>query len=189
MSDPNEHTSAFKIWKYFFRIRVPSMYTRSSAHLRNRPSITTGDPVADRKMALEMTEIRCTIRNMVEYRAEGAQLELVDPKDSMTIYEILMDFLDQQNAAYQFSHNYGLGNNEKLELIRDLDDLAKEVYQVALKYYPNHLQERSTLGLFERKPDLGLKGKSKVKYNLKREHKSVSDMISTKALERTKSWQ
>lgn len=188
MADPVEHTNAFKVFHYHFYFRVPKMFTITQEELDGRGFITSGNPLRDKEMAKEPVDVRGTIRQMVNYRRDGATITLNYPvKDSVRIYEYITGYLDEVTEALYRSFNTRPPDQE---LLRDLDELAADVYKVARHYIQTNARENTGLGIFERQRSFGLGGKkSRIKVNVEKEHKSMSESISMTALERNKPWQ
>lgn len=187
MPKASEHTNAYKLFHYPFYCKVPAMFTITQDELDVRGAVTSGRPELDRAIANEPMDIRCTIRQMIEYRREGAQITLIRPKeDSVRIYDILTGFLGDIQQQMDRSFNVQIKDQE---LVQEVDEFAAEVYKIARHFIKTGVGS-DKLSIFERGPSgLGLKGKSKVKVKLEKEHKPMAEDISIKALERTKSWQ
>lgn len=185
--DVKEHTPMYKLFHYPFYFKVPEVFTISDTELEVRGVPTTGDALQDQMVAMEPITVQATIRQMIEYRRDGAEITLVNPEDSGKIYEIIAAALGDISAQLDRSLNVQLQDQE---LIRDLDDFAGELYKIARHYIAMAPTDNTKgLGVFERGRGLGLKPKSKVKLTLEKEHKPMSESISIKALERNKRWQ
>lgn len=184
--DSKEHTAMYKLFHYLFYFQVPEIFTVSDEELSIRGRVTTGDSVWDQRLALEPIVIQATIRQIIEYRRDGAEITILNPEDSAKIYEIIAEALGVISDQLDRSLNIQIKDQE---LIRDLDDFAGEVYKIARHYIAKGSVDTSKgLGVFERGPGLGIKHKSKIRLTLDKEHKPMSETISIKALERNKQW-
>ena len=189
MIDTKEHTAAYKIFHYPFYFKVPAMFTYSELEIQDRGIPTTGDATFDRVLAEEPMNVRGTIKQMVDYRKEGAQITLNNPKeDSVRLYEIIVEHLGDVKQQLEQSLNVQLKDTE---FLRELDALASDVYVIARHYIKTAGSKNSPLGIFERKRRFGLQSKrpSKIQIDVEKEHKNMSEGLSIKAMERKKPWQ
>lgn len=132
-----EHTSAYKIFHYYYQCQIPQHYLYSQEYMEVFGLPTTGQSDVDRELSQSMVPAQLTIAQMAEYLDEGASIVLIDPYEAATIYGIVNDHLENWRV-----HTVGFGGLEvPMEDLRKLDALAKEVFKVGRAYLPQPEKE------------------------------------------------
>lgn len=191
------HTAAYKIFHYPFVCRIPAIHLVSEEVVSQAGSLTTGDPVSDRALAMQMVDAQLTIAGMAMHLHEGASIVIPSGEDAAKIYRIIKQHLDDWFANSQQNMHATQTNAEDLE---KLDQLAGEIYPHA-RYHliekPFHGQLVNRLQeLFARRGGLGRTGREQQAI-IKRErkdtqpaqHTPMSEMINEQFERRKREWQ
>ena len=182
-----EHTAAFKIWKYLFLCEVAEMHLMSQEFIEKAGLVTTHDPELDRSMALQPRQCQLTIAGMTQFHSEGISFNLVNPEDSIRIYQIIFDHLTDWSNAVRDNVNV---LEAPVDELRMLDDLAAEVYKLARFYWKDnpyhgrleHFLHQKTRNRIRRHTKLTLKTDNPV------EHTPMADAIREELKNRNKPW-
>lgn len=144
MSNPGQHTAAFKIFHYPYYCRVRGIHLLSDVQLEVFGIVSTGSGRVDSTVAQEYVDCQLTMADMAELFSEGVSIILTEPEKSVVMYEILrehlQDHLEHVNTAINVQ-------KAPLEDLRKLDALAAEIYKVARIYKPvSEIAKRGVLG-------------------------------------------
>jgi hypothetical protein len=128
--DTSNHTDAYKIFNYYYEVQIPASF--ANVELR----ALMGEYKYDRRGAAEqeatdMIRKRHTIAELTELNMQGARIILMNPKDSVVIYNTIQDYLKKRRHDVKYSLSTGEVN---LTDLSKLDAFAKSVYHVARQY-------------------------------------------------------
>lgn len=181
-----QYTAAFKIFNFYFRVMVPKIH--GSANMRTMIGSDVYSSQEQERAELNETELKqYTINDMIELRRAGSTITFVNPDDSVKVYEIIKQHLEDVNNRT----NHSL-HTKKINMadMQDLDDFAREIHRVARNYAPVDITQ-STVGkrldelMRSRGLSRTLKPKQEHKDELKpKEHRSILANISKTAVER-----
>ena len=177
--DNPKHTAAYKIFHYNFEVTIPSMYLYSERYLDVFGMETSGDTSIDEGYATAPTRAYLTIAAMATYHNEGADIGLINPEDSLRIYNYVNEHLTEWNKTMRFDVNRREAPTDDL---RALDAFAKAIYPTARHYMT---AEPVASSLFAALDNIGTRPMSKdlqkpiaeVKSSLAEEHTSVVDEL------------
>lgn len=143
-NDPTKHTAAFKIFNYRFIVQIAQMHLISQEELDNCWRVTSGNAAVDRTLAREIVQAQLTIAEMAKYHANGVSMTLATPEDSVRIYGIIHEHLQDWKRELQSSVTL---TTAPVDELRELDELAAIVYNVA-RYYWNNQPYHGKLNTF-----------------------------------------
>jgi len=92
---------AYEIFHTPFLCRIPAIYMYSAEYLAEAGTYTTGDPKMDMAIMREPLERYMTVAGMVLFHDEGAPITLVNVQDSVKIYQLLIDHLENWKVVFQ----------------------------------------------------------------------------------------
>lgn len=144
-ADPSKHTAAYKIFHYKFICSIAAMHLQRQEHLEVFGYVTSGDAKVDRALALADMHVQLTIAAMAQFYDEGIPFKLVDPRDSVKIYQYINQHLLDWKQHIEFSST----TEAPIDELRKLDLVAAEVYQHARHYIqsaPFHSTLLNTIG-------------------------------------------
>jgi hypothetical protein len=191
----SEHTPAYKIFHYYFMVMIPAAY----AYQNDQAMLGVyqyQSKEAEESAAQEMVTRQHTVAEMVEYWKAGARLILCNPKDSETIYGWIREHVQGKMNKLGTSLNVG---NVPIQDLKDLDDFARSIYQVARNYEEGGdireaalVQKAETIfrrrgGLRRQRPseqEESAGSNAPAEKPAPREHDPMADEISRLALER-----
>jgi hypothetical protein len=185
---PLNHTPAYKLFHYLFLCEIAQMHMSSREYLAQSGVVTTGDPMLDRQSALQPMQCQMSIAGMAVMHSEGVSINLVQPEDSLKIYQIIYDHLTDWSRAA--NENVNIVTAPTDDLIK-LDAFAAEVYKLARFYWkdsPYHgrldhfLKNQSRRGV-RRSPQV-----EPTSINHQPEHTPMADSIREGLRDRTKPW-
>lgn len=127
-----ERTAASRIFEDCYLVSMAQMYLWSAEHLELIGSPTTGDPNIDRTMANSPCQRYLTIADMVRYHREGVTFQLVTPEDSITIYKVLKEHLNDWLNALRYDVTR---TKAPMDDLIEMDRLAASMYNVAQHYW------------------------------------------------------
>lgn len=105
----------------------------SANYLKISGVVSTGDKTVDKAMGDYPVAVWLTPVAMAEFRNDGASFTLNNPADAAPIYKHLRDHLmDWKN---HIDRNINI-NDPPMEDLRKLEELAQEMYPIALGYMP-----------------------------------------------------
>lgn len=183
MTQPAEHTPAFKIFHYYYEVYVPQYALYGENYLQDYGFPTTGNRETDRAMANQRTLCQLTLAQMAEHIDNGISVILADPTKSMELYEIVNKHLIEwkQKASFDRHINVPLEDLKKLEVLAvNLYDIAKATGQVKAT---NSRLFGSIDSISPIKANT-----SNTNSNVKQQHETVVDGISKEVFSRKKSW-
>lgn len=181
-----QQTAAYKLFHYRFLCEVAQMHLYEANWLDISGFNTTGNPTLDRQMAIQPVVVQLTPAAMAKFHDEGVEMRLVNPEDSVKIYQLIFDHLnDWQNAV-----NLDINRmNGPLDDLKKFDRLASEVYKLARYYWkdqPYHGRfAQFVRGRGARRP--GLELQSTAAQN-QPEHTPMADAVAQGLKERSRPW-
>lgn len=188
MSNTSEHSPAFKIFHYYYKVYIPQSHLYSRDYIQQFGIPTSGNKAIDREMANSKTLAQLTIAQMADHFSNGANMILQESSKSVEIYGIIRDHLLK---CKQQAENPVGGEPPPMDDLRKLDELATELYKIA-KGYMNEAPEDSNL--FRRLDSLGSRRAMRRERDLPEErrvpeeHTPISDAIAKANFQRTKQW-
>lgn len=123
-ADPSKHSAAYKIFHYKFICSIAAMHLQRQEHLEVFGYVTSGDAKVDRALAHAEMHVQLTIAAMAQFYDEGIPFKLVDPKDSVKIYQTIHQHLMDWKQHIEFSSTF----EAPIDELRKLDAVAAEVY-------------------------------------------------------------
>ncbi len=144
-----QHTTEYKLKNYKFSFSIPALHFYSAEYQKEFGVTSSGDKGIDRMMMDSMVGSRDTILEMAKLYDKDVTIRLDDPKDSVRIYEIVKEHLDNWNRAAQTEHNLG---DIPMDELRMLDEFAGSIQTLARRYKPDVGQKSK---FFERTRNMG----------------------------------
>lgn len=123
----NTNTAAFKIFNQLFKVIMPVMQVRTIEDIQQRGVVISGDRRYDEAMRAERRLYYQTIAQLVEFHRRGVAIRLVEPKDSVVIYELVQQHLEDWAGTLKFSFNVRVDQEVVDDLIA-MDEFATAVY-------------------------------------------------------------
>lgn len=139
--DKSKHSAAYKIFRYEWDIMLPLMYVYSEEYMRISGSVIS-DPVYDAKLPRQMVGGRYTIEQMAVLLDEGATIQLVNPEDAKTIYDIVATHLEDWSRQLTKAAPFDL-TKAPVEDLMKLMSLADVLYGYACRYFVNERPRNS----------------------------------------------
>lgn len=182
MSQSPKKTAAWRLFNVRYIATLPQyhLYTKEYIELYGVPS--SGSRAVDRTLASQKVTVRLTAVQMAIFLDEGADITLGDPKDSVKIYDDLVEHLNDLKRVEQNSFDGEF--NVPIDDIRKLEKLAEIVYTIARGFKLKEGRAHGT-GLFGKLSDLAgstpiTRNKvteETIKADLPMEHKPITDGI------------
>lgn len=122
---PEQRDTRWYLWNARFQCRVPFLQSQALASLKHFGLPTSGDTRLDRSMRDELVERALCIDEMVELFKQGVTVGVIQPKDTVKIYEHISAHLTKWKDLMMYRMNRGDAPIEDLVL---LDQLAQAVY-------------------------------------------------------------
>lgn len=144
-----ERTVAQRIFFDRYWVLVPELHFRTDKELELMGRYSNNDPELDRQLMMNKIRIYIPIAGMCQYLEEGVRVELDTPTDSIVIYKLLVQHL--QNWVWLTNQ---LNPPEApLDDLRIMDRFAEILYPVACTY--ERLERQPVGGLFGKLQQLG----------------------------------
>lgn len=140
--DPAQHSPAYKIFHYEWEASVPYTYVYTEQYMRQAGQLIS-EPGYDQRVPNQMVGGRYTIAQLADLFEEGAQIQLQNPVDAKTIYDLISRHLEDwsthlsNNASFEYK-------NAPMDDLMLLSRLADELYGFAARFF-NTSQPRGTL--------------------------------------------
>ena len=141
MDDPN-HSPAYKIYHYKFDYSIPAIHFYTQEYLDFVGILSSGDKKTDRQLMNEQVHTRGTIREIAEKWGDDINVILVNPRDSVRIYEALNAHLHDWNSAVKEDINLQM-EDVPLDKLALYDAFAGSIYEMARRFKPE-IKERIT---------------------------------------------
>lgn len=132
------------LWEVLFTVLVPQLSIRSAEDISQFGSYVTGDRGIDNSLSNQWVRVMIPISRMVELYQEGAQIRIVDEKDTKIIYDYISDHLLQWEGI--LSNGINIGDAPVEDLIA-MDNFAHAIYSHA-KYHFKSEDGGSILGRY-----------------------------------------
>lgn len=124
----NKADTAYYIWEYLFRCRVPQLQTTSAEYIRHFGVPTTGIPEYDKNLANQLVDTAIPIVKMVEYFKKGIPVYIIKQSDVKTIYE----YIEQHIHAWKNNIQRGIHiGNAPIDDLIVMDQFANKIYEHA----------------------------------------------------------
>lgn len=135
MSDkPKTHTAAFRLFHFRYEMMIPRMFFYHQNYLDKVGYHVTGDSILDQEMLTVPQRVMQTPAALAIFHSQGCPIEIVNPKDSVTIYDDIREHLvDWERKVIQGCHPDDV---PPLEELRMLETVAMEFYRLAKHYDP-----------------------------------------------------
>ena len=144
MSNPEQHTAAFKIFHYPYYCRVRGIHLLTDVQLEMFGIVSSGNGRVDAAVSREWVDCQLTMADMAELFSEGVTIVLTEPERSVVMYEILREHLTDHLRNAEYAINL---QKAPLEDLRKLEALASEIFKVARIYKPvNEIAKTGVLG-------------------------------------------
>lgn len=179
------HTAAFKIWNYYWECMIAQHYVLSDATTEIFGFPTSGNKEVDRNLANSKMRVQLTIDQMVEYFDKGAEIEILEIKDTVKIYEIVNRHLSDWHSAV---HVNAAIVEAPMEDLRKMDRFASDLYRIAkthMEVAPVGGQLAQRIRAMEGRRAIGRRSKEEVKKTVPTEHKGLSEDIGKESFRRT----
>lgn len=131
--DEKEHTASYKLTKYSWLYTIPQIHHYSPEHLKHKGFTGNYDAEGIRRLMMERLTVSGTILEIARHWAENHNPQLVNPKDSVDIYLIITEHLE--NVAKTLARNSNVGEVPMDDLYA-LAELQRDVFQVAVTFSP-----------------------------------------------------
>lgn len=144
---PNpEHTAAFKLFKYPFRIQIPAAFISSIAENQALGTFTSGNVKVDRNAGQAMTPITSTIDKMVNFFERKIPIQFESTNDCVRIYDIILEHI--KDHAYNVQTR-SWAKEVPFEDLHRLDDFAGYVFLKARGRIAEREATTSAIGQLE----------------------------------------
>lgn len=130
-ADSTKHTAAFKVFKYTFLVTMAQVHLQDTNAVERFGYVTSGNPAVDRSVAQSMTQTQLTIAGMAMYLDQGVPFTLVDIRDSVKIYRIIQEHLNDWLSRLSTDVN---AVTAPVNDLRKLDALAAEMHRIGGYY-------------------------------------------------------
>jgi hypothetical protein len=135
---PEMRDHRWGIWKKKFLCRVPNIQTMSTDFIKMFGMPSTGDPFLDKETAHELISRMLTIAEMVTFFNQGVTVEIVNYKDTKTIYEHITDHL----VAWKKKLETGWHTRDApIDDLLLMDKFANVVYRFAAPQFTTDIVE------------------------------------------------
>jgi len=136
-------TAAYRLFYRRYLVRIQRIHLISDDEINVVGIASTGDKQFDKDLLQEWIWTYMTPVVMVEMHLKGADLIIDDPKQSVEIYNTIVEHLSDWDKELKFSLNY---NNPPTDDLIVFDEFAERLWHVAKHYVK---QERETVSLFK----------------------------------------
>lgn len=126
--DQQTHNAAYKLFHYPFQVRVPQYMTYTEGEIETTGVAISGNREIDRECAQEMCSHTVTLAQIAKWHQAGSRIELVNIRDSVRMYDIIKEHLNDWLHKVETSHYEIEIPFEDLEV---LDSLAEKLYLLA----------------------------------------------------------
>lgn len=127
------HSPAYKLFHYKFNFSIPGIHFYSQAYLDTVGMLSTGNKVDDAAIMKRPIDTRGTIMDIARHHSEDHQVALSNPRDAVTMYEIVRDHLNSWRVALARESNLPDAPIEDLAI---LDEFATSIFEIARRYKP-----------------------------------------------------
>lgn len=142
-----QHTPAYKIFHYPFRIWIPQLYLSGIAENEAIGTYTSGNAKVDREASRQQVAITSTIANMIDFYRRGIRIEFNGPADCVRIYETICEHISSFNE--HISRAMFKPSDIPWDDLKTLDEFAGEVYLKARGAIANREQSSYALHQLE----------------------------------------
>lgn len=189
MSENPEHSAAYKLFHYPFDCTIPAFYLYSKEYVQTFGIASSGVSQIDESQSRAPQRVRLTPAAMAMYFDEGAPIGLINPRDSVRIYQYLREHLiDWQNSLNRDVNR----RDSPVDDLRMLENFAAEIYKVARCFMAEMPEDSS---LFNKLRNMGSRRavrrrgvEPEVKTNMPEEHNPIVDSLATEQNKRNKRW-
>jgi len=136
-------TAAWKLTHTNWRFSVPMYQFKTQEYFDSVGVGVSGDKAIDKEALKQRVETSETLLEIARRHEQDHDIRLANPKDSVGMYEILREHLDNWAKGLRDDRNLDV-DEQTLDELEMLDQLAADVYQIARRYKPN-IQERKSI--------------------------------------------
>jgi len=134
-----KHTAAWRLFHIKYAVRVPQLFMYGKPYLEKHGYHVSGDHGLDNDRLMESTVVRQTAAGLAILHEEGAPIDIVDIRDSVTIYDDIQEHLrDWERLSRNGAHP---GDFPPLEDFRMLEAVAMALHETAKHYEPNEVTD------------------------------------------------
>lgn len=139
------HTAAWRLFNYRYQMLIPQIFFYGEKYLEKHGYAVSGDPELDHHRLLEPHRVMQTPAALAMFHAEGCKVNIVNPKDSVHIYDDIQEhLLDWERFVQQGVHPDDV---PPITDFRKFEAVAMELYRMAKHFEP---QEKSGSGIRDR---------------------------------------
>lgn len=132
--DPKQFSAAYKLFHNRYQALTAQMNLYSKGYLEVFGTVSSGDKELDAAMAKSEVRVWLTPSAMAMFLDEGMGFRLIDPKDSVDIYNTINEHLTDWKRHTQLEVN---PLNVPWDDLRKFENLAKEMFPIARGYMRN----------------------------------------------------
>lgn len=136
-------TAAWKLTHANWRFSVPMYQFRTQEYFDSVGVGISGDKAVDKESLKQRVETSETLLEIARRHEQDHDIRLFNPKDSISMYEILREHLDNWSRGLRDDRNLDV-DEQTLEELEMLDQLAADIYLVARRYKPD-IRERKSI--------------------------------------------
>jgi hypothetical protein len=145
--DPSKHSAAYKIFHYEWDVLVPHMYVYTEEYIRIAGTVSS-TPDYDARLPKQMIGGRYTIAQIAQLMDEGATIQLTQPIDAKTIYDIVSSHLEDWSSHLIRASAFDLSKVPVQDLM-----LLSQMADVLYGYAARHFTKEAPRGKLARKLD------------------------------------
>ena len=132
---PSEQSAAYKIFHHTFTAAVPHMFVYTDDYMRTNGQVIS-DPAYDARLPREMIGGLYTVAQLAQLLEEGATIQLDNPEDAKTIYDMISRHLEDWSTFLSRNASFDLKRAPTEDLMQ-LSRLADVLYGYAARYFTN----------------------------------------------------
>jgi len=137
MTHAKKNTAAWRLFHIKYQVRVPQLFMYGKPYLEKHGYHVSGDQSLDNERLMEPTVMRQTVAGLALLHEEGAPLDIVNWRDSVSIYEDIQEHLRDWEA--QARGGMHPGEIPPIEDFRMLEAIASALHQHAKHYEPDEV--------------------------------------------------
>lgn len=126
-----EPTVAWRLFHERFLVSIPEMFLYSEKYIQETGLVSSGDRAVDRQMMLNRREMYLTPAAIAMYHDEGAPVRLLNPRDAMVMYKLIVEHLENWKWVIETQFNYGEAPIDDLKVF---DKLAIQLFPLANQF-------------------------------------------------------
>lgn len=135
-----------KMFKYYYKVRVPYLATKSVEELNLFGLTNTGVKDVDLSLANERITTYATIEQLIELYKKHVTIFIVDETDSIEIYNVINEHISNWHEFLKHSMN---ADKVPIEDLATMDEFAKEVLKFIRGNNLHLLSQTETSSFFD----------------------------------------